>query len=808
MMMMKMLLVLILSILLLMIKSGNGEIDIYKIQSRQHPITLEFYNELESYNKNSSLYNESSLLNIAVLGYRLANIYSSILLADEAQVIFQNAFFYVSPNSTLGLRFIHIMSVLSFSQGDIVETEKLWKLLDKSNDLTALRSISAQIIMGGRESIGISALLQYTSKLGVQFCNILKDKVGIGLDIIANNISTIYGKNPATIVPLSVSRSPSTEESEEDLLNLLLSESQGGVRLYPRIQDLQLSASEIHPLDARQRFRLGVGLAKLGLFDLSLRHVKLSATPWEVPLYSLRAKLIFSPVHSSVRALAQAVDYFVKQGESILIYKTPMSPLMAPICNSLNEAALALQALPLLHLAGFAAPRDSLILGHAPVALPILLSEIYMSMCPIQPIPDYLQLEVMQSEVGSAAIEKRKKKRNKKLRIGIIAGSFDGMIGRIVVGIVDNISKENRKKYRFIVMCFPTPRDALTDRIMTIFDKNINLSTSNKTEAIARIRDEKPDMLIFADCGLDSRAFAMSHERLARVQTALWGWGGTLGIPTIDYYIVPDILWRESHCPRMEGGLETPQDLFMEQVLFLDGLPALPRHSPVSQDILYGYLQDRLLLPNLNMTHVYLFPGSVKHLHPEFDSALVYLLKTDPLAMVIVTVPRTARDALPTTHIATRHDLMHPTMPHAAVAKFRNRMRAQIGENVNRIRILPPIDEPMFNALQLASIAVLDPFPVGMNIQIFEALMDGVPVVSAPSLQECTNSHVVSLMKSLGIPFVNNEEWPTTAEEYAVLAIRLHSDENLRSQYVPIQKLPHSFHGDELLSFLDISNKD
>jgi hypothetical protein len=86
--------------------------------------------------------------------------------------------------------------------------------------------------------------------------------------------------------------------------------------------------------------------------------------------------------------------------------------------------------------------------------------------------------------------------------------------------------------------------------------------------------------------------------------------------------------------------------------------------------------------------------------------------------------------------------------------------------------------------------------------------MDGVPVVSAPSLQECTNSHVVSLMKSLGIPFVNNEEWPTTSEEYAVLAIRLHSDENLRSQYVPVQKLPHSFHGDELLSFLDISNKD
>jgi hypothetical protein len=279
-------------------------------------------------------------------------------------------------------------------------------------------------------------------------------------------------------------------------------------------------------------------------------------------------------------------------------------------------------------------------------------------------------------------------------------------------------------------------------------------------------------------------------------------------VPTIDYYIVPDILWRESHCPRLQGGFETPQDLFMEQVIFLDGLPAIPRHSPVSQDILYNFLQERLLLPNLNMTHVYLFPGSVKHLHPEFDAALIYLLKTDPLAMIIVTVARTARDALPTTHIATRHDLMHPTMPHAAVSKFRHRIRAHIGDSVNRIRILPPLDEKLFNALQLASIAVLDPFPVGMNIQIFEALMDGVPVVSAPSLQECTNSHAVSLMKSLGIPFVNNYEWPTTAEEYAVLAIRLHSDEVLRSQFSPVERLLHSYHGDELLNFLDISTKE
>ena len=104
-----------------------------------------------------------------------------------------------------------------------------------------------------------------------------------------------------------------------------------------------LATTDIRPLEAKLRFRLGVGLAKLGLFDLSLRHVSLSATPWEAPLYRLRAKLVFPPVHSSVRSVALAVGNFERQGESIIATKEPSSPLMVPICEQLKELSLALQ---------------------------------------------------------------------------------------------------------------------------------------------------------------------------------------------------------------------------------------------------------------------------------------------------------------------------------------------------------------------------------------------------------------------------------------------------------------------------------
>lgn len=118
--------------------------------------------------------------------------------------------------------------------------------------------------------------------------------------------------------------------------------------------------------------------------------------------------------------------------------------------------------------------------------------------------------------------------------------------------------------------------------------------------------------------------------------------------------------------------------------------------------------------------------------------------------------PRSGRDNLPTTHPAVRHDLMHPAMPAAAVSKLRQRLRHTLGSDVvryyacffipsssrsimiislgclsyvSRVRMLPPLDVRTYAALQRASAAVLDPFPVGMHIQILDALMDGVPVV-------------------------------------------------------------------------------
>ena len=47
-----------------------------------------------------------------------------------------------------------------------------------------------------------------------------------------------------------------------------------------------------------------------------------------------------------------------------------------------------------------------------------------------------------------------------------------------------------------------------------------------------------------------------------------------------------------------------------------------------------------------------------------------------------------------------------------------------------RVRILPPIDERMYNTMMQYVVAVLDPFPVGMHVPIMDAMIAGIPVVS------------------------------------------------------------------------------
>lgn len=58
--------------------------------------------------------------------------------------------------------------------------------------------------------------------------------------------------------------------------------------------------------------------------------------------------------------------------------------------------------------------------------------------------------------------------------------------------------------------------------------------------------------------------------------------------------------------------------------------------------------------------------------------------------------------------------------------------------------------------------------------------------MSAPSLQECTNSHAYGIAQSFGVGPQMRNEWPESAEDYAVFAIRLQYEASLRNSFRPI----------------------
>lgn len=343
------------------------------------------------------------------------------------------------------------------------------------DDMASMRTHMTALFLTGSESQAFYILDEYQSSYHRRFNKVT------GLQINASTMSS----------------------REEAWVNLMMTELAGRVALRPPLADLSLM-SPIQ-LSAHQRFYIAIYLMKLGMHDLSIRQLALIATPWEAPLYRTLARLIFPTVHSSMRSMAQAVSSFLQNGESMLLQRSQLhSPKMPLLCESFNEAALAVHALPLLHLAGYSSPRRSLAMGQSPIALPALLSEIFTSMC-----------STSSSNVQVNSQESR------DITIGVVSGSFDGIAGRIVLGILQSLTDAD-SDIRFVAMCFPTPRDAKTDLAAKLFQDNINLPSANRTLAIQRIQELHPDVILFADAGYDSRVFTLAHERIAAYQMAVW----------------------------------------------------------------------------------------------------------------------------------------------------------------------------------------------------------------------------------------------------------------------------------------------
>ena len=123
-----------------------------------------------------------------------------------------------------------------------------------SSDLPAKRTLSVQMIMTGHELEGLSQFKSYCNQLLDNFGNVLVNAAPpvvnrIGVDLSSSQNSTLAPNENAAAISNDtnnntggwmVVRSSSNLESEEILMNVFLTEVQGGVHLNNKRSDVLL----------------------------------------------------------------------------------------------------------------------------------------------------------------------------------------------------------------------------------------------------------------------------------------------------------------------------------------------------------------------------------------------------------------------------------------------------------------------------------------------------------------------------------------------------------------------------------------
>lgn len=210
--------------------------------------------------------------------------------------------------------------------------------------------------------------------------------------------------------------------------------------------------------------------------------------------------------------------------------------------------------------------------------------------------------------------------RGRRIRVGFASGYFRQCT---VGGYFQRwITRLDRRRFEIFVYHCSARRDALTREIAMHCDHFIDLATpdfdSLETSG-RRIRDDRLDILIYPELGMDPHSFLLASLRLAPVQCAGWGHPVTSGLASVDYFL-------------SSRGAE-PADAaghYREQLVLLDGLGVSYPRPPcpaVKQRHDFGLPESKTL---------YLCPQSLFKLHPDFDPLLARVLANDAQGVLLL----------------------------------------------------------------------------------------------------------------------------------------------------------------------------
>ncbi len=355
--------------------------------------------------------------------------------------------------------------------------------------------------------------------------------------------------------------------------------------------------------------------------------------------------------------------------------------------------------------------------------------------------------------------------RAERIRIGFVSHHFRAhTIGHLMQGMIAQLSRE---RFSVTVLSIGEHHDELAGQIRKSADEYVVLPTTPK-RAREIVAGCKLDVLFYADIGMDAWSYSLAFHRLARVQCVTWGHPVTTGIPNVDYFISSELL--------------EPDDAdghYTENLVRLSGLPTY-YYRPAAP----AQSRDRASYGIPEGCHLYLCPQSLFKFHPEFDVLLKEILRRDPQGRLV---------------------LVEGIEP-AWTQKLRERFRQNLGVAADRVQFLPrQVRDEFLNLMRLCDV-MLDPLHFGGGNTTYEALAQGVPIVTFPS-PYMRGRVTAACYKKMGLA----DCIAGSPREYVDLAVRLATEPDSRKCFsTRILAANHVLYEDrqsldELEDFLEIA---
>jgi len=285
----------------------------------------------------------------------------------------------------------------------------------------------------------------------------------------------------------------------------------------------------------------------------------------------------------------------------------------------------------------------------------------------------------------------------RRIRLGLISTYFQThTIGRLNHGLVCNLDRSRFEVFLFYTpyAAPPTQNDTLRRDFLEVPEHAIELPAdlAGARETIAATR---LDVLYYTDIGMAPFTYFLAFSRLAPVQCVTWGHPDTTGIPTIDYFLT---------CDAMEPA--DGERYYSERLVRLPGTTLFyPRPVAPSAP------KSRAALGLPEIGPLLICPQSLFKFHPEFDRALVEMLRREKRATLALL------------------DQHHPNNPEL----IRRALRAAGGHDVlDRITFLRGLPHGDFLSFLMAADVMLDTFHFSGGNTSLEGFAMGTPIVTWP----------------------------------------------------------------------------